>query len=161
MSGKSNDTNNTNYISPVSIELNCVQFYQGNRTRPAGKFMITIQQIPEDPNADDPIVLRVHRLDATYINLFGKQIRLTTQHYNFLFILAQTPREPVDYRDIYQAVYNEDCEVSDDMLYSIRTRLIKKLREEVGIENIPDNFISRKQGEGYILKLHRWQVEII
>jgi DNA-binding response OmpR family regulator len=161
MSYNSNETNQINYISPESIELNCVQRYQGNRTKSAGKFMVFIQQIPEDPNIDDPVKLRIHRVDATYINLFGKQIRLSTQHYNFLFILAQYPREPVDYKDIYKSVYNDDCEVSDDMLYTIRRRLIKKLREEVGTENIPDNFIYRKQGEGYILWLKKWQVEII
>ena len=69
--------------------------------------------------------------------------------------------EVVRYLDIYEAEYSQWSEVSDDMLYSIRARLLKKLRKEVGADKIPDDLISRKHAEGYILNLKKWEVEII
>lgn len=65
------------------------------------------------------------------------------------------------YLDIYEAVYSQWSEVSDDMLYSIRARLLKKLRKEIGDEYIPDDLITRKHAEGYVLNLKKWEVEII
>jgi hypothetical protein len=161
LADKTNKNNEVCYISPDSIELNCIQIYSGNRTKSAGKFMVYIQQIPEDPEADDPVVLRFHRNDAPYISFSGKSVLLGYEQYYFLLSLAEHPREVVRYLDIYEAVYSHWSETSDDMLYSIRTRLLKKLEKEVGDELIPEDLIKRKHGEGYILNLKKWQVEII
>ena len=150
-----------NYISPILI--NCIfnQVYADGRTKPAGELKLIIQEIPKNPDADDPVLLRFHRNDTPYITFSGKSVLLSYEQYYFLLSLAEHPREVVRYLDIYEAVYSQYSEVSDDMLYSIRTRLLKKLRIEVGADLIPEDLISRKHAEGYILNLKKWQVEII
>ena len=106
MSDNSNKNNEVYYISPDSIELNCVQRYQGNRTRPGAKFILFIQQIPQDLEAEDPVILRFDRTDAPFVSVYGKSVLLSYEQYYFLLILAEHPREVVRYPEIYEAVYS-------------------------------------------------------
>lgn len=161
MSDNSNDNNEIYCVSPDSIELSCVQRYQGNRSRFGAKFILFIQQMPLDLDADDPVKLRIQRDIAPIVVLYGERITLPWAEYQFLKCLAEHIGTIAPGQEVYQAVYGEYSEVSDYQLYNIKNRLLKRLQDELGVEIITKDWISTPYGQGFRLNMRRGEVEVI
>jgi two-component system copper resistance phosphate regulon response regulator CusR len=82
------------------------------------------------------------------VTFFGREVRVTPREYSLLEVLVLRAGEVLSRRELWERLYELDCEVSsnvvDVLIYSLR----KKLDPEE-----PQRLIKTRRGQGYLIEL--------